>query len=164
MKNFRLLYTVLFLLLGYGLQAQITVKGTVKSATEGEPLIGATVLVKGTSTGASTDIDGSFSITVPNNNSVLQISYTGFNTLDVPVGSQTNLDIKLEGAAALLDEFVTVAYGTVKKEALTGSVGTIKAEEIGKRPINNITTAIEGAVPGVITWGVKNSEKTSPHF
>ncbi len=151
MKNFRLLYAVFLLLLSYGLRAQITVRGTVKSSADGEALIGATILVKGTATGTSTDTDGSFSISVPDNKAVLQVSYTGFNSLDVPIGSQTSLDIKLEAAAALLDEFVTVAYGTVKKEALTGSVGTIKAEQIGKRPINNITAAIEGAIPGVIT-------------
>jgi TonB-linked SusC/RagA family outer membrane protein len=152
MKDFRLLFTFLLVLVGFAASAQSTVKGTVKSSNGAEPLIGVTVVVKGTTAGSATDVDGNFEISVGDAaNAVLVLSYTGFTTLEVPVAGKSSLDITMEPALNLLEEFVTVAYGTVKKEALTGSVGTISSEAIAKRPLNNITTAIEGAVPGVIT-------------
>lgn len=152
MKDFRLFFTLLLVLVGFAASAQSTVRGTVKSSNGAEPLIGVTVVVKGTTAGSATDVDGNFEISVGDAaNAVLVLSYTGFTTLEVPVAGKNSLDITMEPALNLLEEFVTVAYGTVKKEALTGSVGTISSEAIAKRPLNNITTAIEGAVPGVIT-------------
>lgn len=152
MKDFRLLFTLLLVLVGFAASAQSTIRGTIKSSNGAEPLIGVTVVVKGTTNGSATDVDGNFEIAVPDAASaVLVLSYTGFTTLEVPVAGKSTLDITMEPALNLLDEFVTVAYGTVKKEALTGSVGTISAESIAKRPVNNITTVIEGATPGVVT-------------
>jgi len=152
MKDFRLLFTLLLVLVGFAASAQSTVRGTIKSSNGAEPLIGVTVVVKGTTNGSATDVDGNFEISVADAaNAILVLSYTGFTTLEVPVAGKSSIDITMEPALNLLEEFVTVAYGTVKKEALTGSVGTISSEAIAKRPINNITTVIEGAVPGVIT-------------
>ena len=152
MKDFRLLFTLLLVLVGFAASAQSTVRGTIKSSNGAEPLIGVTVVVKGTTNGSATDVDGNFEISVADAaNAILVLSYTGFTTLEVPVAGKSSIDITMEPALNLLEEFVTVAYGTVKKEALTGSVGTISSESIAKRPINNITTVIEGAVPGVIT-------------
>lgn len=152
MKDFRLLFTLLLVLCGFAASAQSTVRGTVKSSSGDEPLIGVTVLVKGTTNGSPTDVDGNFEINVSDvANAILVFSYTGFTTLEVPIAGKSVLNVTMESALNVLDEFVTVAYGTVKKEALTGSVGTIKAEAIAKRPISNITAAIEGAVPGVVT-------------
>lgn len=152
MKDFRLLLTLLLVLCGFAASAQNTVRGTVKSSSGDELLIGVTVIVKGTTNGSPTDVDGNFEINVSDvTNSILVFSYTGFKTLEVPVAGKKVLNVIMESSLNVLDEFVTVAYGTVKKEALTGSVGTIKAEAIAKRPINNITAVIEGAVPGVVT-------------
>lgn len=130
---------------------QTLVRGTVKSATDNESLIGVTVLVKGTSVGAATDENGNFELQVPPSSDVLIFSYTGFATREVTIGNQTSFEIVLEAQTELLDEVVVIAYGSAKREALTGSVGTIKSEAIAKRPINNVTAAIEGAVPGVVT-------------
>ena len=130
---------------------QTRVRGSVKSVADGEPLIGVTVIEKGTDNGTATDTNGDFELQVSSASPVLVFSYTGFSTQEVAVDGRTTLDISLESQSALLDEVVVVAYGSIKKEALTGSVGSIKAESIGKRPINNITSAIEGAVPGVVT-------------
>jgi TonB-linked SusC/RagA family outer membrane protein len=151
MKGFRHFLTFILLLTGLALGAQNAVEGIVKSAGGGEPLIGVTVSIKGTSQGTTTDVDGRFKINISVPNAVLLFGYTGYAPLEVSVGNQSNLDVSMEPSVNVLDEFVTVAYGTVKKEALTGSVGTIKSQDIARRPINNITAAIEGAVPGVIT-------------
>ncbi len=138
------------LCLSFTAMGQTQVRGNVKSAG-GEPLIGVTVLIKGTTFGTATDVDGNFDIQVPDQNTVLVFSYTGFSTQEVVVGSSTFLQISLSDQSTLLDEVVVTAYGTTRKEALTGSVGSIKSESISKRPVNNVTTVIEGAVPGVVT-------------
>ncbi|HMO41359.1 MAG TPA: SusC/RagA family TonB-linked outer membrane protein [Saprospiraceae bacterium] len=130
---------------------QTLVRGNVRADSDGQPLIGVTVLLKGTATGTATDFDGNFEIQVPDANSVLVFSYTGFAAQELTVGNRTFLNVSLSDESALLDEVVVVAYGTIRKEALTGSVGTIKSDDIALRPLNNVTTVIEGAIPGVVT-------------
>jgi TonB-linked SusC/RagA family outer membrane protein len=129
------------------LMAQKRVSGTVSDAT-GEPLIGANVVEKGTTNGNITDQDGKFTLTV-GNNAVLQVSYVGFVTQEIPVGSQTTLTITLREDTEALEEVVVVGYGTQKKLTLTGSVATINTQDLVRAPVSNITKAIAGKLPGV---------------
>ena len=147
MRKTTLLAVVAVLLLPLSLLAQV-VTGKVTGPT-GKPVEGVTVTVKGTKTATFSKEDGSFSIAAANG-TTLVFSSVGFKTVEAKAGTSP-LSISLPEGDNNLEEVVVVAYGTVKKEALTGSVGTVKAEQIAKRPIANVTNAIEGAIPGVVT-------------
>ena len=114
----------------------------------GEPLIGVSVQVKGTQIGAITDFDGKFSIDAPAN-ATLVVSYVGFKTQEVKVGNQSVLAIRLEDDNQLLDEVVVIGYGTMKKRDLTGSITSVKAEDIVRSPASNAMEALQGQVPGL---------------
>ena len=126
------------------------VKGVIKD-TNGLPVIGASVVLKGnTATGTATGLDGSFSLNVPNaGTAVLNISYLGFETLDFPVNNQTNLSIVLKESEVGLSEVVCVGYGTVRRRDLTGAVSSVTTKEIQAIPTNNIMTALQGRVAGL---------------
>lgn len=129
--------------------AQKTITGKVTD-DKGAPVANASVVVKGTSTGTATKEDGTFSISVPAD-AILVVTSVDMAPKEIKIGSQTNLAIKLEPSNRNnMDEVVVVAYGRVRKEAVTGSIGTIKTADIEKRPVSNITRAIEGVVPGVV--------------
>jgi len=125
-----------------------TVSGTVADDT-GEPLIGVSVQIQGTTTGTITDFDGKFSLSVPDN-ATLIVSYIGYKTQHVKVGSQRNLKIVLKQDNQLLDEVVVIGYGTVKKRDLTGSVSSVSGKEIAANPVANVTEALQGHMPGVV--------------
>ncbi|WP_222539152.1 SusC/RagA family TonB-linked outer membrane protein [Pedobacter polysacchareus] len=127
------------------------ISGQVSDAKNGETLIGVTVQVKGTSRGTSTDAQGKFSLSIPANisNPVLLLNYVGFQKQEVNVGTQSNLNIKMTPEQNDLNEVVVVGYGTVKKRDLTGSVVSIKGDEIAKVPSANPLESIQGKVPGV---------------
>lgn len=114
----------------------------------GNPVIGATVSIKGTTTSTQTDENGVFRLNLPQGNEILVISFVGYKTLEFPVNNQTTLEIKLEPTDAL-DEVVVVGYGTQKREHLTGAIETIKAEEIEDLPSTNIGAALSGRMLGV---------------
>lgn len=118
---------------------------------KGNPLPNVTVLVKGTNTGTATKSDGTYSISIPSGATVLSFSSVDMLPEDVTIGTLTDISPILKTQTRSMDEVVVVAYGAVKKEMLTGSVGQIKAEQMQKRAVGNITTAVEGAVPGLIT-------------
>ena len=126
-------------------QAVSQIRGTVYDTT-GEPLIGATVMQKGTSNGTATDIEGEFSINCPVG-STLVISYVGCETVEVK--AQPGMKVTLKDAASSLDELVVVGFGTQKKVNLTGSVSTVDTELLNDRPTNNLAVALQGAVPGL---------------
>ncbi|MDR0844604.1 MAG: carboxypeptidase-like regulatory domain-containing protein, partial [Tannerella sp.] len=126
----------------------IIVTGSVVDAT-GEPLIGVNVSVKGTTVGSITDVDGNFSLNVPDNNAVLIFSYIGYTSQEVKVGSQRSLKIVLQEDNLQLEEVVVVAYGTAKKKDLTGSVSTVDSKLIAAQSTSTLTKSLEGAVPGV---------------
>lgn len=126
-----------------------TVTGTVTSEADGSPLIGATVRVKGTSTGTVTDIDGNFSIDIEGNDAVLLITYTGFKELEVEVGAQSTLQIALSEDSTILDEVVVVGYGVQKKRVVTGAIANLDAEKISAIPVPSGVQAMQGQVAGV---------------
>jgi TonB-linked SusC/RagA family outer membrane protein len=128
---------------------QVSVTGVVKDAATGEPIPGVNVLVEGTTIGVVTDIDGKFSLNVPSASSVLAVSYIGYVTQKVSVGNQTNLAINLVSDVTSLEEVVVVGYGTVKKRDLTGSVGSIKSDDISKTASSNAMQSLQARMPGI---------------
>lgn len=125
-----------------------TVTGKVLDE-KGVPVANVSVLVKGTTIGTTSKQDGSFSISVSSSAKILVISSVNFTSQEVPIKG-ASVSVTLQSSTASLDEVVVVAYGTQKKETLTGSVGTISAENLKTRAISNITNSIEGAIPGVV--------------
>ncbi|MEP7323941.1 MAG: SusC/RagA family TonB-linked outer membrane protein [Saprospiraceae bacterium] len=129
--------------------AQRTVTGTVKEAGTSESLIGATVLVRGTALGTITDIDGHFSLEVPAGKDILEVSYTGFGTEVVTLGTSNTLEITLT-AGKTLEEVVVTGYGSQRKKEVTSAVASIKAEDFNKGAITNPAQLLQGKVPGLI--------------
>lgn len=121
--------------------------GVVKDET-GETIIGASVLVKGTTNGTITDLDGKFNLNNVKKGDVLEISYIGYKTLEVK-WEGTTLNLLLKTDTQTLDEVVVVGFGTQKKVNLTGSVSTVGAEELQSRPVSNVSQALQGLVPGM---------------
>ncbi len=128
--------------------AQKTVTGTVKDAT-GEPMIGVSVIVDGTTIGGVTDMNGNFRIQKVPAGAVLKVSYLGYKDQKVKVGSQQNIGITLEEDAMGLDEVVVVGYGTMKKKDLTGSVSSIKPADIAQVAAPDAMQAMQAKVPGL---------------
>lgn len=149
MKFMRFTLTGMLLLFAVAMTAQTVVRGVITSAEDGEPLIGVNVLVKGSSVGTATDLDGKFEIQANPASDVLSISYTGYTSLDVPINGRTSLEIQLEVSAALLNEVIVTAFGESTREKFTGSAASVGAEQIARRPITNISQAIAGAGAGI---------------
>ena len=124
-----------------------TVTGTVTDATN-EPLIGASVLVQGTSTGTITDMDGKYSISVTPEN-VLAFSYVGMTSQTVKVGTQNVINVTLKEDSQVLAETVVIGYGSAKKRDLTGSITNVKGEELANKPAMNPLSSLQGKVAGV---------------
>lgn len=136
-------------------QNKKTVNGTVTDEN-GEPIIGASIREKGTTNGTVTDADGTFNISLTQENSILTISYLGFISQDVRVGTSSDLQIVMREDSKALEEVVVVGYGTMKKVNLTGSVSSLKYnKELENRPITDASQALSGKVPGV--WVSQNS-------
>lgn len=127
----------------------------------GEPIIGANIIERGTTNGVITDLDGNFTLSVPEN-AILQISYIGYINQEIPVTNQTSFNILLREDLLNLDEVVVVGYGTVKKRDLTGSVSSVDASKISSVPAANASEALQGRVPGLVVTNSDWSPGTSP--
>lgn len=145
----QLLIACLLLLSICSYAQQITIKGIVTSATDKEPLIGATVQVKGTGSGTITGINGDYILSNVEKNAVLVFSSIGFESQEIAAGSQTTINVVLKEATELLDEVVVIGYGAVKKSDLTSSIATVKGEEITETVTGNAMDALQGKVNGV---------------
>ena len=130
------------------LAAQATVSGVLTDAESGDPLIGASILAVGTSTGTVTDFDGNYSLDVPEGVTQLRFSYTGYPTLVEDINGRSRIDLAL-APGELLDEVVVIGYGAVKKDDLTGSVNTLDNENFNRGAIVNPTNLVSGKVAGV---------------
>lgn len=130
-------------------QTQLKVTGTV-SDENGEPLIGATVLVRGTTTGAVTDIDGNYVIQSPGNGSLV-FSFVGCEAQTIPVQGRSKIDVILKSSISSLDEVVVVGYGVQKKVTMTGAVSNMNGKELLKSPSASLGNAMAGKLPGVST-------------
>ena len=124
-----------------------TVKGVVKDAT-GEPLIGVSVVVKGTTNGAVTDVNGNFSIACSAND-ILVFSYIGYDKIEVKAGNASFHTITMKEDSELLDEVIVIGYGTTTRKHVIGAVDQIRDDVIKDRPVANITQALQGATPSL---------------
>lgn len=145
-KQILLLCLALISLCSY---AQTTVKGVVTSATDKEPLIGATVQVKGAGNGTITGLNGDYSLMNVPANAVLVFSTIGFENQEIKVAGQTTINVVLKESSELLDEVVVIGYGAVKKSDLTSSISTVKGAQITETTTGNAMDALQGKVNGV---------------
>ena len=138
------------LFIGLSLSAQsVRVTGTVTDQTDGSTLPGVTVVVKGSTTGTVTDLDGRYSLNVPSADATLVFSFVGMQTLEVDVAGRSVINVILSPATLGLDEVVVVAYGTASRQSITGGVSVVESAEIERRPISSVTSALEGISAGV---------------
>lgn len=130
-------------------QSQITVTGTVADQQTGEVLPGASIVVKGQNVGSVTNAEGKFSISVPDENATLVVSYIGYESVEVKVGGRSQLSITLTQSAKQLNEMVVVGYGSQQKRDVLGAVATVPTKEIGSRNYNTAADVLQGTLPGV---------------
>ena len=137
-----------------GLSAQssgFTVTGTIlDSSSPALPLPGAAIVEKGTNNGTISDTDGSYTIKVSSENAVLEFSFFGFKTVEMPVGGRERIDLNMTEDAILLDAVVAVGYGTMKKSDLTGSVASINSDLLENKPVASFDNALRGQIAGVV--------------
>ena len=149
-RKLMLLLACLFVGIGLVTAQTQTITGVVISEEDGQPVIGASVLVKGTQLGTITGVDGDFTLSnVPSSAKTLQVSYIGMQTQEVAI--KPTMKVTMKSDAEMLDEVMVVAYGTAKKSQFTGSASTIKADKIAERQVSNISNALSGQVAGVQT-------------
>ncbi|HPN70010.1 MAG TPA: TonB-dependent receptor plug domain-containing protein, partial [Saprospiraceae bacterium] len=129
-----------------GIFAQVS--GTV-TTSDGDPMIGVTVLVKNSSNGTVTDIDGKYSIGNAAASDVLIFSFIGYTTVEEAIGGRSSINIVLAEDAEALEEVVVVGYGTQKRTSITGAVSSVQSKDIKALPVGSVTQAIQGRVPGV---------------
>ena len=129
-------------------QDKFQVRGTVLDEN-GESIIGAGVMEKGTTNGAITDIDGKYVLTVSSANAVLEVSFIGYTTETAPVGGRAVIDFTLKEDSTVLEEVMVIGYGTVKKKDLTGAVANVDGTKIANMQSMSVAQAIQGTMPGV---------------
>ncbi len=153
--------TMLFMFLGTALLAQnITVSGTITS--EVGPLIGVNILIKGTSTGTVSDVDGSYSLSAPSD-ATLVFSYTGFDSQEIPVAGQTVIDVAMF-TNQFLEEIVVTGYGTTKRSDVTGSIVTMNSKELREVPASDVLQSMQGRLPGVVIQKTSTEPGASPQI
>lgn len=138
---------------------QMKVTGVVINEDDGEPVIGASVVVKGTTVGTITNLDGKFELETQKNARLI-ISYVGLKTQETT--AQPNMKISLSSDAQELDDVIVVAYGTAKKSSFTGSASSVGAKDLDIRPVNNAIQALEGAAPGLQVTSSNGQPGESP--
>src|SRR5690606_17146445 len=127
----------------------ITVSGTVSSQENGELLPGVNILVKGTTTGTVTDMDGAYSLTVQDENATLVFSFIGYAVQEIPINGRSTIDVVMAPDYAALGEVVVIGYGTQRRSDLTGAVGSVGADALIERPAPSFNRALAGRVSGV---------------
>jgi TonB-dependent starch-binding outer membrane protein SusC len=147
--KYLLLLHFLVLSLTDALAQGATIRGRVTSET-GDGLPGVTVVLKGTTVGTSTDIEGNYTLNVPNTTGTLVISFIGYSTQELPINGRTTINVPMAVDTKSLKEVVVVGYGTQTKETVTGSVTAVKGEELQRSPAINLTNSIAGRMPGVV--------------
>lgn len=143
------LIMLILALLPVSLFAQIKVSGVVVDPTNNEPVIGAGVVIKGTTNGTITDLDGHYEITVPSNDSVLEFTCVGYSDIEVTVKGRTEINIEMTTATNFLDDVVVVGYSVQKKRDVLGAVSKVGGEELNKVPVASISQSLQGRISGV---------------
>ncbi|MGM0666757.1 MAG: SusC/RagA family TonB-linked outer membrane protein [Bacteroidota bacterium] len=161
----RKLVFFMFFFCGLGIMAlgqEKTVTGTITAADDGTTIIGATVTVKGTTRGVTSDLDGNYSIEVEEGETLV-FSFVGMKTQEIVVGSSNTIDVILEPDLLGIDEVVVIAYGTTKKESFTGSASVVKSEKLSRNPTTSVVKALQANAAGVQvvnSSGASNAEPT----
>jgi TonB-linked SusC/RagA family outer membrane protein len=130
-------------------QQQVKVSGTITDASTGEAMVGVNVQVKGTATGAISDVNGKYNLLVTNPNATLVFSFIGYVSQEMPLGGRTTVDVALAGEVTGLEEVVVVGYSTQRKVSVTGSVISAKGDDLKKSPAVNISNNLIGRMPGL---------------
>jgi TonB-linked SusC/RagA family outer membrane protein len=144
----KLLFSGLFLICSLVITAQErTIKGVVTDMA-GEPIIGANVMVKNTILGTATDLDGNYTLVVPESATALTVSYIGMKDIEVPITGAV-VNIVMEEDVSSLDELVVIGYGTQRRRDLTGSIASVRGDAITTAPVTNVAQALQGKLPGV---------------
>ncbi|HLW06886.1 MAG TPA: TonB-dependent receptor plug domain-containing protein, partial [Marinilabiliaceae bacterium] len=126
-----------------------TIRGTVTGSEDGLPVAGATVVIKGTTTGTITQMDGDYMLSVPQDAETLVFTFIGMKTQEVAIDGRSTINVQLASDAIAMDEVIVVAYGTSTKGAYTGSAAVVDAKTIEKRQVSNISNALAGTSAGV---------------
>ncbi len=153
---------VVFLVFAIGVNAQVTITGNVIDAVTSEALIGATIVEKGTSNGTITDIDGNFSLSAKSESGAVVVSFIGYLSQEIEYSGNTNLDISMKADVTGLDEVVVVGYGIRKKSDVTGSVSSVKEDELNAFPVLNAMQAVQGRAAGVDIQSNNGGEPGAP--
>ena len=162
-KSLKWYLLVAFLLVNIiGIAQERKVTGKVTSSEDLLGLPGANVYVKGSSVGGSADMDGNYSVFVSEKNAVLVFNYVGYQTVEVPVGNKTVINISLKPDTKNLDEVIVVGYGTRKKSDITGSVSSVTAKELTAYPTLNAEQALQGRAAGVSVQSNNGGEPGAP--
>lgn len=145
----RLLQVLFFLFVGssFLFAQEREIRGVVKDSY-GDPIIGVNVMVKGTNIGAATDLDGNYTVSVPENARFFQVSYIGMKDIEVPITGDL-VNITMEEDVASLDELVVIGYGTQRRRDLTGSIASVRGDAVTSAPVTNVAQALQGKLPGV---------------
>lgn len=151
MRNFKVVLFVLSCLCGIHVQAQqLEIKGVVTSSDDKQPLIGATVSVKGApSRGVVTDMDGRYTLHVEPSDKILVVSYVGMKTIEVRVPKSGVLNVELRPESLSLDEVVVTGYGNFSKSSFTGSANTLRADMLKNVPVLSVEQKLQGMTTGV---------------
>lgn len=149
MKKILLLGLSLFLVSAVAFAQGRRVTGIVSSGEDGEPIPGATVLVKGTTVGTATDLDGKYSLDIPNGGTVLVFSFIGTTTQEINIGQQTVINVSLQPDFQSLSEVVVTSYGDQSKREITGAISSVKGEIFENLPVQSFDRAMQGRVAGV---------------
>lgn len=136
---------------------QVRVSGTISDSNTGEPLAGVNVVLKGTTTGVATDVNGKYSLSVPSLNGTLQITSIGYIAQEVPIDGRTTVNVNLVSDVQALENVVVVGYGTVRKSDLTGSVSSVKPSDLLQLPVQRVDQAIQGRTSGVFILNTDGS-------
>ncbi|SMO62901.1 SusC/RagA family TonB-linked outer membrane protein [Fodinibius sediminis] len=142
--------TLLFLMMATTtVFAQFNVSGTVVDDSDGQPLSGVNIIVKGTTIGTSTSADGTYSLEIPSGQDTLMVSFIGYIQQEIPVNGRNTIDVSLAADVAQLEDVVVVGYGTQEQQQITGSVSSVKSEDFVSGNINNASELVQGKVPGL---------------
>ena len=163
LKKLLLVFTAMCMLTGLAYAQELKVSGTVTSAEDGASLPGVNVIVKGTSQGTITDIDGNYTIAASKDD-VLVFSYIGFLAQEIALDNSTTVNVSMRLDATQLSEVVVTAYGQTTKKDFTGSASTVSAEDFALRPVTNPIAAIEGNATGVQFINSSGAPGSSPEI
>lgn len=160
----RILFLLLFVFVSAASAvAQITISGTVTD-TKDEPMVGISVIIKNSTKGTVTDLDGKYTLSVPDSKSVLVYSFISYKTKEIIVGSQKVINVRLEDASAALDEVVVVGYGTQRKSDLTGGISTISSDKLAKIPAVSLGQRLQGQIAGLNVTSINNKPGEDASF